>query len=140
MDLRTMLLAIRLLRIGGHILFPDRGLPGRVRYMRWIVVDHARRAIDNIHFNVNKQLIFFNWHDDDDFGHHQHELYEQQCQCKPNGHSPAGSKHHHRRHVRKQQVLYWMGVWTMLFTVGLLWVVGYLLFTHFVVSAQLRDM
>ncbi|KAG6358198.1 hypothetical protein INS49_014082 [Diaporthe citri] len=61
--------------------------------MRGIVVNYyPRRAINDVY--VNEQLIFFNcYDDDDDLWNHQHQLYEQQCQCEPNGLSPAGPDH-----------------------------------------------
>lgn len=98
MGLRTVLLPVRLLRLRGHVLFLDCGLPGRVRHMRGIVVNYyPRPTINDVY--LNEQLIFYDCHDDDDLGIHQHQLYEQQCHCEPNGHSPAGSEHHHGRHL-----------------------------------------
>lgn len=65
--------------------------------MRGVFIYHARRAIDDVHFN--DQLIFFDRHDDDDLGDHQHQLYEQQCHREPDGVSPAGSVNDDRRNV-----------------------------------------
>lgn len=42
--------------------------------MRGIIVNYyPRRAINDVYFN--EQLIFFDCHDDDDLGNHQHQLY-----------------------------------------------------------------
>ncbi|KAI7775611.1 hypothetical protein LA080_006526 [Diaporthe eres] len=98
MGLRPVLLPVRLLRLWGHVLFLDCGLPGRVRRMRGIVVNYyPRRAIHDVY--LNEQLIFLDCHDNNDLGDHQHQLYEQQCQCEPNGLSPPGPEHDDRRNL-----------------------------------------
>lgn len=98
MDLRTVLLTVWLLWFGGHVLLPDRGVPGRVRDMRGIFADyHARRTIDNVHHN--EQFIFFDRYGNDDLRDDQHQLYEQQCHREPDGVSTAGPVNDNRRNV-----------------------------------------
>lgn len=87
--------------------------------MRGILTDfHPRRAINDI--LVDNQLVFIDRHDDDILRDHQHQLDEQQCQREPDGVPPAGPEYDYRWHLRKQQILYRMGVWAVLFAVGLL--------------------
>lgn len=87
--------------------------------MRGILTDHnSGRAINNIY--VDKQLILIVCHDDDILWDHQYQLDEQQRQREPDGVPPAGPEYDYRWHLRKQQILYRMGVWAVLFAVGLL--------------------
>lgn len=107
--------------------------------MRGIFTDkHPRRAINNIH--VDKQLVFIVCHDDDIPRDHQHQLDEQQCQRQPDGVSPTGPEYDYRWHLWQQQIMYRLGIWTVLFSMGLLWVFRHVLLANLAVSAQLWDM
>ena len=137
--LRTVLLPVWILRLGGCVLLPDLGVPGKLRDMRGIFVDDdARRAIDDI--LVNEQLIHIDSHNDDNLGDHQHQLFQQQRERQPDTWSPARPDPDHGRHVWKQQVMYSLAVWTMLFPVWILWLGGRVLLPDCRVPGELWDL
>lgn len=116
--IRAVLFPVRVLWRLGRLLLPGLWVSGRVRPVRG-VLPATWLDINDI-FIVDEQLILhINSHDH--LGDHKHQLQQQQRERQPDSWSPAGPEHDYGWHVRKQQVVYWVAIWAVLFPIWVLW-------------------